>query len=441
MITTDLPEQGIVFWPVGTGDSTTIVVDDTHVVQVDIHDMVKAGDDDAIVAAVVDRLVDVLPKGSDGNPYLSLFVLTHADKDHCLGFADLLDRVTIGELWASPRLWREYEEEGLELCADAKAFHEEAERRVTATRRAVAKGNEPGSGDRIRIIGYDTNQPDYPYADLPPEYLSRPGDAITMVDGEDQVGSFEAFVHAPFKDDCAAARNDTSLALQITLTNDSGEQGQALLLGDLAHDTIMKIFDYSESHNRSERVAWHILLAPHHCSKKVMYVSENGRDVLKRDVLDAFEKHAFETATIVVSSAAFPYSNKPGDNPPHVQARNRYEEIVETVLCTGEDPTEDAPQPIVFGVEAAGLIRVAGETLEQESARFNKSLKEGRLFGVAGTLARLGGKFDYGSRLRRESSEQLGGLDRARQAISSARGDDAAPQQPVGFGQHGLDSA
>jgi hypothetical protein len=34
-----------VFWPIGTGDSTTIVVDDEIVMQVDLHDMDKADDD------------------------------------------------------------------------------------------------------------------------------------------------------------------------------------------------------------------------------------------------------------------------------------------------------------------------------------------------------------------------------------------------------------
>jgi len=61
MTSTSLPEQGLLFWPVGTGDSTTIVIDDEHVVQVDLHDMVMADDDEAVVAAVVDRLIDVLP--------------------------------------------------------------------------------------------------------------------------------------------------------------------------------------------------------------------------------------------------------------------------------------------------------------------------------------------------------------------------------------------
>ena len=61
------------------GDSTTIVVDDDHVIQVDLHDMAQADLDGAVVTPVVDELAACLPK-RDGRPYLSVFALTHADR-------------------------------------------------------------------------------------------------------------------------------------------------------------------------------------------------------------------------------------------------------------------------------------------------------------------------------------------------------------------------
>ena len=216
-----MPRRGIMFWPVGTGDSTTIVVDEDHVVQVDLHDMAQADRDDAVVMPVVDLLAACLPK-RDGRPYLAVFVLTHADQDHCRGFADLLEAVTIGELWATPRLWREYEDADAVICADAQAFQEEAERRVRATRAAAARGERPASGDRILVVGYDTDREQHAYADLPAEYLTGPGHVVTALDGDDMSAVFEAFIHAPFEDDCAAARNETSLALQVTLSDPGG---------------------------------------------------------------------------------------------------------------------------------------------------------------------------------------------------------------------------
>ena len=373
----DLPTLGAVFWPVGTGDSTTLVVPvgdgvgDEIVVQIDLHDMAKADDDANPEVPVVDRLVEALPI-VDGKPYLAVFVLTHADKDHCLGFEDLLSKATIGELWATPRLWREYEDaDGEGLCPDAQAFQDEAERRVAAVLRAEEAGQVPGAGDRIVVFGYDTDHDKHAYDDLPEQYKSGPGKSRTVLDGRDCSGRFEAFIHAPFADDCAAARNDTSLAMQVTLTDLTGTSGRVLLFGDLAHDTIMKIFDYSEYHEREQYLEWNVLLAPHHCSKKVMYDGSGGADVLQTDVLDAFERHALDGAVVVASSGTIPASDTAGSNPPHRKAADRYRELVDELICTMEWPSADAPVPVVFAVDATGarIVREDTVALANESTK------------------------------------------------------------------------
>lgn len=439
------PEMGAVFWPVGTGDSTTLIVSDEVVVQVDLHDMALADDETNPEVPIVDLLAETLPQ-VDGEPYLAVFALTHADKDHCLGFADLLDKVRIGELWATPRLWREYQMENApDLCADAKAFQEEAERRVAAVRASIAKGAEPTSGDRIVIIGYDTDHDQHAYAELPEEYKSGPGKSITVLDGRDCSGQFEAFIHAPFAGDCASARNDTSLAMHVTLVDASGVGGRVLMFGDLAHETIMKIFDYSEKNGREEYLTYDVLLAPHHCSKKVMYLPDaDGKDVLQKDVIDAFERHASADAIVVCSSGPIPPQDKPRDNPPHLKAHNRYSEVVDEVIVTMSWPSGDAVAPVVFAVDESGA-RIIREADVEEAAEviLSKSLEHAapslpmgrRLAAVAaaatltsvgeGSAAALGS--GGGADARRSS------LERLRAAITSDRGGDAAPP-PVGFG-------
>ena len=444
MAATPMPRRGIIFWPVGTGDSTTIVVDEDHVVQVDLHDMAQADRDDAVVTPVVDVLAACLPE-RDGRPYLAVLVLTHADQDHCRGFADLLEAVTIGELWATPRLWREYEDADAVICDDARAFQEEAERRVGATRAAAARGEQPASGDRILVVGYDTDREQHAYADLPGEYLTGPGHAVTSLDGDDVSAAFEAFIHAPFKDDCAAARNETSLALQVTLHDPGGADATVLLLGDLAHDTIMKIFTYSEAHRREERLAWDVLLAPHHCSKHVMYVGGE----LQRDVLDAFERHARDNAVIVASSMPVPARNDVGDNPPHAKAKARYLQILDTAgqfVCTQEWPGPDQPSPVVFGLGAGGLtlldpsfLDVSGQApgaarkAAGESAAPADAAAAGILIMLAvAAAAALARWLSRRHAAAKQDSEP--GLDRAQRAVAAARGRTAAPRQPVGFG-------
>lgn len=127
---------------------------------------------------------------------------------------------------------------------------------MAAINKAMTDGKPVADGDRVLVVGYDTDEAEHAYSDLPDEYLVYPGQSVTKIDGKDYAGRFEAFIHAPFKDDCAAARNDTSLSMQVTLTDDGGKDGKVLLFGDLAYETIMKIFNYSEEKDREEYLAF-----------------------------------------------------------------------------------------------------------------------------------------------------------------------------------------
>ena len=262
----ELPARGLVFWPVGNGDSTTVVVDSETCLQVDLNHLEKSEDDEDASWAVVDELVDRLPKVS-GRPYLATFALTHPDQDHCRGFADLREKVAIGELWFTPRIFSEYNKD---LCDDAVDFKKEAQRRVEKTIKAEG---DPGSGDRVRVFGYSELLEEDEFKDLPEDRLTVPGSEVTMIDGKDLAVEFRAFVHAPFKDDEAGERNDTSLGMQVTLY-EGNQKLCALLLGDLSYPIIKRIFEVS----KEDDLAWNVLLAPHHCSKRVMYWKEEDDD-------------------------------------------------------------------------------------------------------------------------------------------------------------------
>ena len=432
MVETELPGQGVVFWPVGTGDSTTIVLGGDLVMQVDLRDMKAADEDDAVVAAVIDRLEETLPQPDGKTPYLAVFALTHADKDHCCGFGDLLESsVLIGEIWATPRLWRELSEDK-PMCEDARRFQEEVERRVDATLQAVEDGKEPPSGDRVRIIGYDEDREDHSYAQLPDEYFTFPGDVITKVDGRDVEDRFEAFVHAPFKDNCAGDRNDTSLALQVQLKADDGTVGRLLFLGDLAYPIIKMIFENSEAAGNSDRVDWDVLLSPHHCSKKVMYADgEDGKEELKQDILDQLEAHAGADARVISSSRPFRDKDDTGNDPPHLLARTAYESITDyPVLCTGEYPSKEEPRPVVFALEPGLGLELVDITDLENKAQVLKAASGGRrLLAAMGTTRFPAATFTAAAGLPHQR-----GTDAARAGVQQARGDKAEPAVQIGFG-------
>jgi hypothetical protein len=142
------------------------------------------------------RLVELLPTGSDGRPYLAGFALTHPDLDHCRSFADLLERATIGELWLTPRVFRDNTDG--ELSEDAQAYCDEAMRRVKKT---IASGGVARSGDRVRIIGYDDLLAEDDFKGFPKELLTIPGTPVTTLDGTEHARMFRAFIHSPFKGD------------------------------------------------------------------------------------------------------------------------------------------------------------------------------------------------------------------------------------------------
>ncbi len=341
-----LPDRGFVFWPVGCGDCTTIKVNDNIVIQVDLQHHESADDDTEPYHPVIDTLIDDVLPTIDDEPYLAVFALTHPDKDHCKGFAELLERCTIGELWFSPRIIREFDtDDG--LSDDAQAFCDEAQRRIDEY-----EDGDVETGDRIRIIGNDDILAEDDFTHIPDERKSRPGESTTVLDGVDLDGTFRAFFHAPFGDDSDTdERNRTSLAMQLTLTEGEGI-GRLMLFGDLDYPPLKRIFEYSDDDDK----AWDVFLTPHHCAKSAMYFREADDDepVLKQDLLNLIEVAGGDDGWIVASATKVPSTNKKGDNPPHAIARERYEEIAPTgFLCTGDD--EDSDEPIAFQVDADGI--------------------------------------------------------------------------------------
>lgn len=382
-------EKCVYFWPVGTGDSTTFVVrGGTIVFQVDLRHSKKSEDEDTDCAPVIDYLEKHLPKVG-GRPYLSAFAITHPDKDHIQGFEELLSRVTVGELWFSPRIFREHDDDPASLGDDAKAFRKEAHRRVTAT---ITAGGDPGAGNRVRLIGYDTLLQEEHYRGFPKKFFCVAGDVVRMLDGQDLTGEFRAFIHGPFKqgtDEDVGDRNDTSVAMQIVLGDDPSVGG-VLLFGDHKYPMIRKIFDVTKFHDNEQNLQWQVFLAPHHCSKSVMYQTEDDKLVLKQDILDDFENFQVGAGYVVASANCIPTSNRDGDNPPHAIAKSRYAEIAAGgFVCTHDDGGH--AEPLKFSVNGASI--------------------------------------DYtGTKNTTKSGGGLAG------AVSAARGSDETPSVKVGFG-------
>jgi hypothetical protein len=352
-------KKAVIFWPVGTGDSTTLVLKPGEVVmQIDLRHLEKADSAEEPEWPIIDNLVKALPK-KNNRPYLSLFVLTHPDKDHVQGFAELLKKVDIGELWHTPKVFRDQsDQEG--MCEDAKAFRREADRRRKAI---LAEPTAVKSGNRLRVIGHDDILTEEKYKDLPANYKSRPGEIVSVVDGNDLAGHFQAFIHAPFKDDQAKDKNNTSLALNVVL-QEGEKYGQFAFFGDREYPTIKRIFEETEktkggAKDNTPYLFWNVMLCAHHCSKAVMHWQgeADSEEFFKQDIMNLFEKYSRDKNGYIVASSHSDFSDEEGDCPPHGKARRRYEAIVKAgrFMCVHEYPSKKEPVPLVFVVDKDGF--------------------------------------------------------------------------------------
>jgi len=387
----DLPARGFSFSHVGNGDATTVAVKQDEVyVQIDLNHCKGAESDDDPRHPVVDDLIEALPEGSDGRPYLSLFVLTHPDHDHCRGFERLLDEVTIGEIIHTPRIFREYEERE-SLNSDAQVFRDEADRRRKKT---IDAGGDPGAGDRVRIVGYDDVFEEDRYKDFPTEFRHSAGGTITEVDGQDLSAVYEMFVHGPLRDEHGGERNDSSLAFQLILTSDGGTQLKALFFGDRTADKIWRVVEETRSHENDDRLDWHAMLASHHCSKYALFFKdENGDLQAHDDLIEALTDSALvdEGAWVVASCKAVDddgnsaFTDGVGDLPPHRKARDRYESMVDSkddFRCTGEHPDTESPKTVVIEVTEDGVRLIVSE--EEAEAEEASTVRE--TFGAAAII-------------------------------------------------------
>jgi hypothetical protein len=178
--------------------------------------------------------------------------------------------------------------------------------------------------------------------------------------------------------------------MQVVLGDDPA-MGGFLLFGDHKYPMLRKIVDVSAAAGNEDNLRWRVLLSPHHCSKSAMYQDEDGKTVLKQDILDDLEALQVGAGYIVASSNPIPASNEDGDNPPHALAKKRYEEIAAgAFVCTHDDGGH--AEPLRFTVNGSDI--------------------------------------DY-DEAARSLSKSASGLAAG---VSAARGSNATPSSKVGFG-------
>ena len=356
----------VIFYPVGNGDTTQIILFNGRRILFDYCHRDKSEDSSTPEIDLMKQLTDDL-KFADLD-YYDVVAFTHADKDHiqgCTKFFELQHaacyqgdgRIKIKELWVPAAM----------LLEEADNDHQ-SEEYVLLRQEARYRLLE---GKDILVFSKPQALKDW----LEPKLQSR-GEAITardhlFIDAGTLVPGFtlaednvEFFCHSPFIkhcDDGDIVRNSAALVFNVRFVAD-GEIYDYLEVGDAEFGDLEDIVATTKHHRNDDRLSWDLFNIPHHCS----YLSlsdEKGKekteptDLVKELLLMGKVDAYIVSCSNPITDDKESYKQT---QPPHIQARKAYEHYLKKVngrkfLVTMEEPNAFKPEPITFYIEQHGV--------------------------------------------------------------------------------------
>lgn len=356
-----MADNKLTSFPVGNGDTTLIEFEGTTVLT-DINYRAKAEDDEEYYDIAPEIRTACLIAKADYR--LDLFVLTHPDKDHLGGFERMFytgdptaygsrpkekeDLILIKEIWISPYS----ENPHYETDASKPVFKE-------IRRRKALQGATAGEkdGNRLQVLTADSGKTEGTLVkNLQWKVLAPTSTEADIPEGE--------------KDKPTSA-NNASLAIRWSAAID-GKPNRILLGGDAEVEIWERIWkDYK---SKKEELSWHVLLAPHHCSRGSM-ARKNQDDAYEYsgDALDALGQ-VMDDGFVLSSSKEIKNDD---DNPPSWDARKKYLKILKDAEPSGHEDrflnpdtsNKGEPFPVVFNLTKTGpRLKTAGTGTAKASA-------------------------------------------------------------------------
>ena len=296
----------LIFAQAGQGNWCLVSLGNGKHILVDVHQ--EEGTDEEPRFEGLDYLLEVLPK-RDGRPYLDVLIITHGHDDHISGFPELLEEVSIGEIWYPD--FDRYESEDDDPGEVYEALHEELERR---------KALRPNDGEQ------DTRQP----GDR--ELALTAGMVLNEMGGEGSVDGFEAKVLAPSikdEDDPDSDIHTMNVVIRIEVAG-----VRFMFAGDSEREhwesrIIPEFGDEADDWIKSD-----ILLSAHHASNG--FFGATPEEAREQPYLDGLE--AIDPYWIIVSSESrAPKRHVPDSDPPHAAAAKNYNKFLRSKRGAQDD--------------------------------------------------------------------------------------------------------
>ena len=342
------------FYPLGNADTTKIDLANGRTLLFDYADTRDSTDATDLRIDLPAQLRREL--ASAGRSSFDAVAFTHLDDDHVTGAPDFFhlehaakyqggDRIRIEELWVPAAAIIE-----TGLSGDKRVIQSEARYRL-----------KKGKGIRVfsRPVLLKKWLRDHGLTVADREHLIT--DAGQLIPGFTRADDgLEFFVHSPFAmrsdEGTVVDRNQDALVVQATFVV-SGAESKVILASDIDHEVVGDIVTVTRRNGNSERLEWHLVKLPHHCS----YLSvgpEKGK--LKTEptpqVKWLYEDQGQHRARAVSTSKPIPAVDT--EQPPHRQAAKYYRGVVATksgeFLVTMEHPTQRAPKPLVVEITRRG---------------------------------------------------------------------------------------
>jgi hypothetical protein len=355
----------VIFYPVQNGDTSQIILSNGKRLLFDFRHLNKGENEDEPVIDLKSRLRSELTEAK--RDYYDVLALTHADLDHIshsTEFFELLHankyqgngRIKVRELWVPAAMLLESSTID-QRSAEFVIWRREAQHRLR-------------KGKGIKIF----SKPEMLKNWLEKNYLTLESRRHLIINAGDLVPDFtlandgvEFFCHSPFikhvKDSNDILRNDASLIFQIRFEV-GGTQTNYLAVGDSTCDVLEDIVktSTSERHNNQDRLKWDLFNIPHHCSHHALNSDKGKYETVPLPLVKELLLYGQKNAYLISSSKPIKNDKQAYEQkqPPHIQARNCYENYLKQVdgrrfIVTMEEPDCQKPQPLEFHITKAGV--------------------------------------------------------------------------------------
>lgn len=362
-----MPEKHqIIFYPVGNGDTSQLVLSQGRRVLFDFCHRKKADSEELPEIDLKKRLKDELDAAE--RDYFDVVAFTHADADHIQGSTEFFElqhaakyqgagRIKIRQLWVPAAMI-------LESASNDKQSEEFVILRQEARHRLL-------EGKGILVFSKPQALVDW----LVPKLKER-GEAANardhlFIDAGKLVPGFslsadgaEFFCHSPFVkhyENGDFIRNSAALVFNVRLSVGTSTFDY-LEVGDAHWEDLEDIVSITKFHKNDDRLAWDLINIPHHCSYLSLSDDKDEKETkpkpLVKELLLAGKRDSY---IVSCSKPVVDVKDSYGQiQPPHIQARKAYERYLKEVkgrkfLVTMEEPNATKPEPLVFDVTASGV--------------------------------------------------------------------------------------